>query len=534
MMSFNEECHMQEELDKVWSGWKIDEEPLGEGAFGKVYRIQREEFGHIYEAALKVITIPKSQAELKTILNDGMDKNSVTMYFSSIVEDMVEEFTLMSQLKGNTNIVSYEDHAVVPFEEGIGWTIYIRMELLTPLLVYLKQKKLCVRDVISLGIDMCNALEVCQKYNIIHRDIKPENIFVSKLGRFKLGDFGIARQLEKTSSGMSKKGTYTYMAPEVYKGQAYNSTVDIYSLGIVLYRYLNNNRTPFLPAYPAPIRYSDKERANVMRMSGMDMPKPCNAEGRLAEIILKACSFEPKDRYESAVDMRRALEAIIYEESETMMIYPKGDVVQNSNVEYIFTTEKNDPEAEIKTKYLFPQTEIISGNEDIKKEKIVSLPSSNVPDVNEPYQREKKENKHVFIILGIVISIIMIGIIIFVLVFTKTSTQHVYDLINQGNYSIAYQEIGELYDKNKNVDSLVFAFAEECAKNSEYKRAIVSLEYLSSEAETNKEFFDTLIEIMLSHGKVNRAYEVLDYMQSHGEILSQYAVELYNKYKESF
>lgn len=150
------------------------------------------------------------------------------------------------------------------------------------------------------------------------------------------------------------------------------------------------------------------------------------------------------------------------------------------------------------------------------------------------YQREEKENKHDFMILGIVMSVIVIGIIIFVIVFTKTSTQHVYDLINQGNYSIAYQEIGELHDKDKNVDSLVFAFAEQCARNSEYKRAVASLEYLSSEAETNKEFFDNLIDIMLSHGKVNRAYEVLDYMQSHGDILSQYAIELYNKYIESF
>lgn len=152
----------------------------------------------------------------------------------------------------------------------------------------------------------------------------------------------------------------------------------------------------------------------------------------------------------------------------------------------------------------------------------------------EAYQKEAKENKHDFMILGIVMSVIIVGIIIFVLVFTKTSTQHIYDLINQGNYSTAYQEISELYDKDKNVDSLVFAFAEQCARNSEYKRAVASLDYLSSEAETNKEFFDTLIDIMLSHRKTNRAYEVLEYMQTHGEILNQYAVELYEKYKESF
>ena len=324
---------LQQELDKLWGGWKVDK-LLGEGSFGKVYRIEREEFGHLYEAALKVITIPQNQSEVKSILNDGMDEKSVTMYFKSIVEDIVEEFVLMSKLKGNTNIVSYEDHAVIPHEEGIGWNIYIRMELLTPLFDYIKNHQLSIRDVICLGIDMCNALEICQRYNIIHRDIKPENIFISNLGKYKLGDFGIARQLEKTSSVLSKKGTYTYMAPEVYKGEKYNSTVDIYSLGIVLYRFLNNNRTPFLPAYPMPIRYSDKEKANVMRMSGTEMPKPCNAEGRLAEIVLKACAYNPKERYESAVELKKALQSVMYEEKEIELIYPEGDKLANENVEY--------------------------------------------------------------------------------------------------------------------------------------------------------------------------------------------------------
>ena len=215
-------------MERVFKDWTIDK-CVGEGAFGKVYRITREDFGHIYEAALKVIEVPQAQSEVDAVRNDGMSEQNVTEYFRSVVEDIVDEFALMSRLKGNSNIVSYEDHSVVPKKDGFGWDIYIRMELLTPLFSHIKEHKMTVRDVIQLGIDICHALEVCQKYNIIHRDIKPENIFVSDIGTYKLGDFGIARQLEKTSSGLSKKGTFTYMAPEVYKGLEYNSTVDIYS-----------------------------------------------------------------------------------------------------------------------------------------------------------------------------------------------------------------------------------------------------------------------------------------------------------------
>ena len=153
---------------------------------------------------------------------------------------------------------------------------------------------------------MCKALEVCQKFNIIHRDIKPSNIFVSETGNFKLGDFGVARTLEKTSSGLSKKGTYTYMAPEVYTGAAYNSNVDIYSLGIVLYKLLNNNFEPFRTGNT----HTDEENALIRRLKGEIVPPPANADAPLARIIAKALSFNPADRYQTPAQMRADLEAL--------------------------------------------------------------------------------------------------------------------------------------------------------------------------------------------------------------------------------
>lgn len=99
----------------------------------------------------------------------------------------------MSKLRGNSNIVSYEDHNVIEKQDGeFGWDIFIRMELLTPIVQYFTDNAPTQQDIIKLGIDICKALEVCGKYNIIHRDIKPSNIFVSDVGEFKLGDFGVA------------------------------------------------------------------------------------------------------------------------------------------------------------------------------------------------------------------------------------------------------------------------------------------------------------------------------------------------------
>ena len=313
--------------DVVLGNWELAK-LLGQGAYGKVFEAHREDFGTVYKAAIKIMTIPESQSEIANARAEGMDDESITAYFRSFVGDMVQEFALMSKLKGTANIVSYEDHSVIPHTTGIGWDMLIRMELLTPMLNHMSTHPMMRNDVIKLGIDMCRALELCQRYNIIHRDIKPENIFISDSGDYKLGDFGVARTLEKTQGGLSKKGTYTYMAPEIYRDEKYGSTVDIYSLGIVLYRLLNNNRAPFLPAPPQPITHSERERALVRRISGEPLPPPANAGQRLSEIVLKACAYDPKDRYSSPLQMRQELEAIQYNRMDDPAIYGKADPIR--------------------------------------------------------------------------------------------------------------------------------------------------------------------------------------------------------------
>lgn len=317
----------------VFDTWTVKRE-IGAGSFGKVFEIQREDFGEVYTAALKVITVPQSDAELKSAFDEGMDEAQVEEYFYSVVQSVVREFAIMAKLKGTGNVVNYEDHMVIRHQGKIGWDILIRMELLTPLLTYAYAHPFSRRDVIKLGIDICKALELCQKYNVIHRDIKPENIFVSENGDFKLGDFGIARTIESVASELSKKGTYNYMAPEVYRGSEYGFSVDLYSLGLVLYRLLNKNRLPFY-ALNEPISHDMKGKALAMRMSGQPFDAPFYAQGRLVEIIQKACAFEPGQRYSSPAQMRQELEAILYDQKDSELIYPDGDELVIAENEYL-------------------------------------------------------------------------------------------------------------------------------------------------------------------------------------------------------
>lgn len=301
----------------VWPEWKIIEK-IGEGSFGKVYKACRKEQGTTFYSAIKVITIPSNPGELNSVRSESPDEQSVKEYFQGLVDECIQEVSTMEYFRGNSHVVSVEDYKVVEYLDDIGWDIYIRMEYLTSFMDYCAGRALTEDDILRLGIDLCKALEYCQCQNIIHRDIKPENIFVSRFGEFKLGDFGIARELERSMSGLSKKGTFSYMAPEMYRGEIYDARVDIYALGIVLYKLRNYNRLPFISLEKQLITYRDKETALNRRMAGEKLPKPAEAGDLLAEVILKACAYEREDRYVSAEAFRKALEMVQQHPQETV------------------------------------------------------------------------------------------------------------------------------------------------------------------------------------------------------------------------
>ena len=291
-----------------WADWEIID-IIGRGSFGTVYRIQRKLVDNNTEyAALKVLSIPQNPAEIESMRSEGYDDAAIAETLKEHLNGIINEYNIMQKLDGHTNIVNSKDLATIPHEDGVGWDIFIRMELLTPLM---KELPDTVSDdtVIRLGTDICKALQLCKKHNIIHRDIKPQNIFVSKNGDYKLGDFGIAKVVEKTVSG-TKIGTYKYMAPEVYYSQPYGQSADVYSLGLVLYWMLNDKRMPFTPPASVKMTTSQDEEARNRRLSGEPLPPPANGSEALKQIVLKACAFDSKNRYNSADELLSDLEKV--------------------------------------------------------------------------------------------------------------------------------------------------------------------------------------------------------------------------------
>lgn len=296
-----------ENISIPWPGWRLIRR-LGGGGFGDVYEIEREFYGDKERAAMKVIQIPKNPFDLDEDYASGMTEEEIRNKYSYIWNYMIREYEQMLALKGHSNIVNCHDFSVVENPHRPGGAIYIRMELLTPLQKALEKETFSESKIIQVGTDICQALVICQEKNIIHRDIKPDNIMISEFGSFKLGDFGLARTMEKTMSATTA-GTDWYMAPEVAKKMKYGKSVDTYSLGLVLYWLLNHYRLPFVPAKDR-ITAKDMDQAYRLRVQGKEIPEPAQGSPRLKQIVLKALSYQSEQRYHSAKDMLDALQSI--------------------------------------------------------------------------------------------------------------------------------------------------------------------------------------------------------------------------------
>lgn len=293
----------ERDLAIAWPQWKIVR-LLGTGSFGEVYEIHKEEYGRVFKCALKVIRKENpapTPGDLYTNISCGNNSEE-------FIETVLREIDIMEKLKGASNIVVIDDYTVVRNSDSNS--VLIKMELLTNLGEYIMTRQISMNDILKIGVDICNALDYCEQQNIIHRDVKESNIFYSDMGDFKLGDFGISRQLSNyliNSGTLTTAGTVSKMAPEVYNGQQYDNRVDIYSLGMVLYSLLNYGRSPFYPPYPDPVTAENAYSANLYRLKGAQVPPLQGVDKKLNKIICKACDAKPSGRYRTAAEFREAL-----------------------------------------------------------------------------------------------------------------------------------------------------------------------------------------------------------------------------------
>jgi HAMP domain-containing protein len=260
---------------------------LGSGGMGVVYRAFDREVG-------EAVAIKALRPEL-----GGID--------ATLLERFKQELRLARRIT-HRNVVRTYDLGEV---DGL---YYITMELVrgTTVATLIREAgRLDVPATLTIGKQVCRALEVAHDEGVIHRDVKPQNLLVDQSGFLKVMDFGIARLAEHrsepgqalTAAGVVV-GTPQYMAPEQLFGEPVDGRADLYATGAVLFECLTGRPVFEAPSLVALLARHLEDTAPDPRQLNAAVPES------LARVILRALSRRPADRWPTAGHFLHALEQV--------------------------------------------------------------------------------------------------------------------------------------------------------------------------------------------------------------------------------
>lgn len=242
-------------------------------------------------------------------------------------ENFVSKFRVEAQAAAglmHPNIVNVYD---VGEENGI---YYIVMELVEGITLkkYIEKKaRLSYKEAVSIAIQVSMGIEAAHNNHIIHRDIKPQNIIISKEGKVKVTDFGIAKAATSNTITSNVMGSVHYTSPEQARGGYSDEKSDIYSLGITMFEMLTG-RVPF---------NGETTVAIAIKHIQEELPSPKEFVPEIPtsveQIVLKCCQKSPDRRYQSMGEL--------IEDLKQSLLYPDDDFVV-----------RNDPDEEAATRYI--------------------------------------------------------------------------------------------------------------------------------------------------------------------------------------
>jgi serine/threonine-protein kinase len=160
-----------------------------------------------------------------------------------------------------------------------------------------------VDEALAIIEQACEGLHYAHRHGVVHRDVKPGNLLRSREGEVKLADFGIAKATEQSSITQvgSVLGTAAYLAPEQARGEEAGPSADLYALGVVTYQLISG-RLPYdaTSLTELALKQQQEEPAKLDTLVAAVGPE-------LADAVAVALALDPRDRYKTAREMRRAL-----------------------------------------------------------------------------------------------------------------------------------------------------------------------------------------------------------------------------------
>jgi len=275
---------------------------LGRKGGTAVYLVRSNKSDQFY--VLKHISVPESQRQVDALIFTGAaaDAEAAQEYYQQVVSDYQSELEQMVALANSPNLDCFRSYEIKPKEDGVGFDVFLMSEYRSTLERYLAENAMTQSGAVNLALDLCSALQELRGAGLIHRDVMPANIYLNNQGHFMLGDLGIAKIEELKFCTMPEAMLSPYSAPELFDLMGnVNETIDIYAVGLILYRIYNGNHAPFED------EKTSAKSADRMRITGQEMPAPMFADYEMAGIIQKACAFQPEDRYQTPDELKDAL-----------------------------------------------------------------------------------------------------------------------------------------------------------------------------------------------------------------------------------
>ncbi len=325
----------EQDIKKILPEWTLSY-ILSEKRGEKLYQAERTSGDVTKFSAIRVINIPSDKKEFEKLKEEYPNEDEFKKKIESMMKRKKEELQFLRGFCSKPGIVSMREIYDISDSDETNFMLIARYDYIETLDSYVKSNGLTVGAALRMGMDICKGLENVRKLNLVHGNVRPENIYVNDNGRFKLGGFDIDLIENKKSLKDGSIADRRYSAPEVCKGERKVFASDVYSLGMVLYGLLNAGKLPFEDEYP-------QDKALEMRLSGKAIPRPAYNAGKLTDIVMKACSFDTKDRYVTPYYMRKALEEA-FVELQQAVIENKADLITQNSSPMMTFSDNQKPE----------------------------------------------------------------------------------------------------------------------------------------------------------------------------------------------
>ena len=265
----------------------------------RCYPAIRMETGEKY--IIKVVSIPASSVQTEALLLTGAicSQEDAKQYYHTLAQEVLEEAKLLNELALLEGFVGCEEVCMEENAVGDGYEVLMRSPYRESVETLLSKEPMTQLAALNMGLDLCAALAACRRKGYLFVDLKPDNVFLTESGVYCIGDIGFCQLKCLKYASLPQKYRSSYTAPEMTDFFAQlNETLDIYALGLILYRVFNGGALPFEGDAPTE-----------------QLPPPMYADYELSEIILKACAPEAAQRYTDPAQLGQALTAYMQRNS---------------------------------------------------------------------------------------------------------------------------------------------------------------------------------------------------------------------------